>query len=471
MTPAPSQAEPSPNGAAHGWRIVLVGQSGLDRPLRREADVELVRVRNGLEAIGELARPIDAHSPRRVAVLLTPSAVDTEEVSDLAAGLREVDPTVRVLGIGERDGAWHRFATERGAIDGTVSADADAPSVRAALHAARPRTPASQMPEQPPAPFPASKPEPIGVEPPRTEAVAPDVPHEPAPIAPRLSDADFDCRILGAMLRNGPAAPVCLAILRESFGAGAITWRPHGPNAPAQPGRRVIAVRYRGAMLGEIEVSDAIDEPTAQDVAQWLAHWLALDEQQRQLREAAFIDPLTGAWNRRFFEQHLDRVLEKAAAARQHVTVLLLDVHDLKRFNDTYGHAAGDAVLKEATRLLTSCVRASDRVCRVGGDEFVVVFWEPTGPRSLGSQTPRSAEELARRFQEKLASAAFPALAHEAPGSLAVAGGVATYPWDGHDRKALMAHADALLRAAKRSGANAILFGRPEGTGPEMDGF
>ena len=177
------------------------------------------------------------------------------------------------------------------------------------------------------------------------------------------------------MLRNGPAAPVCLAILREHFGTGAITWRPHGANTPPTPGRRIVAVRYHDAQLGAVEVDDSIDDAIAHDIAQWLAHWLALDEQQRQLRDAAFVDPLTGAWNRRFFEQHLDRVLAKAASARQHVTVLLLDVHDLKRFNDTYGHAAGDAVLRETTRLLTSCVRTNDRVCRVGGDEFVAKWF------------------------------------------------------------------------------------------------
>ncbi|MCA9294013.1 MAG: diguanylate cyclase [Phycisphaerales bacterium] len=472
MTLSPGQPEPL-NGTAHGWRIVLVGQSGLDRPLRRESDVELVRVRNGLEAIGELAHPIDGHSPLRSAVLLTPSAVDADELSALAEALRAVDPRVRVLGIGEGDGLWYRGAKERGAIDGTVRADADAQEVRAALHAARPKPTTTSAPTQPidslePAPLEAQ-------EQASTPAAPKPAPQRPVAAArgpvPSQSDADFDRRILAAMLRNGPAAPVCLAILREHFGTGAITWRPHGANTPPTPGRRIVAVRYHDAQLGAVEVDDSIDDAIAHDIAQWLAHWLALDEQQRQLRDAAFVDPLTGAWNRRFFEQHLDRVLAKAASARQHVTVLLLDVHDLKRFNDTYGHAAGDAVLRETTRLLTSCVRTNDRVCRVGGDEFVVVFWEPMGPRSPGSQTPRSVQELARRFQEKLASAAFPVLGHEAPGSLAVAGGMATYPWDGHNRVELMAHADALLRESKRSGTNAILFGPAGGGEPVKDGF
>ena len=450
--------------SAREWRIVLVGQSGLDRPLRREGDLELVRVRNGLEAIGELARPIDAHSPRRAAVLITPSAVDAQDLERLASALRAVDPKVRVLGVGEPSSSWHRTGIEGGAIDGTVAADADAPQVREALHAARPRrTPAPEAvepsPREPDAPETPEAPRPMASSPRPAETAS------RAPAQPPLQDHDE--RILGSMLRSGPAGPVCMAILRERHGDDTFHWRPHDTEAAPRPGYRVVPVRYRDAELGELDVRDDIPEASASAAASWLAHWLALDEQQRQLREAAFVDPLTGAWNRRYFEQHLDTVVARAAEARLDVTVLLLDVHDLKHFNDRFGHAAGDEVLKATVQLLLSCVRGNDRVCRVGGDEFAVVFWEPSGPRSPGSRTPRSVTDLARRFQEKLATADFAALGPGAPGRLAVAGGMATFPWDGHDRTSLLAHADALLRESKRSGRNAILIGSAGGGEPE----
>ncbi len=459
MTRVPHHVDDSSNasnGDSSGWRIVLVGQSGLDRPLRREADVELIRVRNGIEAIGELAQPIDAHSPKRAAILITPSAVDAEELTDLAAGLRQIDPLVRVLGIGAADGAWHRSAIGTGAIDGTVSADADAPEVREALHAARPH-PVMDPPAPDIAPLPTIA-EPI-------EAIHIQSSDTQSPAG------DHDQRILSAMLRGGPAGPVCLALLRERFGAGTFTWLAHGTEAAPSADTRLVPVQYHDAQLGMLAVSEHIADDTVTKTAAWLAHWLALDEQQRQLREAAFIDPLTKTWNRRFFEQHLDSVLTRAATARQHVTILLLDVHDLKHFNDAHGYAAGDAVLIETTRLLKSCVRTNDRVCRVGGDEFVVVFWDPTGPRSPGSKTPRSVTELAQRFQEKLATTEFPSLSDGAPGQLAVAGGMATFPWDGHNRENLMKQADQLLRESKKSGTNAILIGGSDGGSISADGF
>ncbi|MFG0253036.1 MAG: GGDEF domain-containing protein, partial [Phycisphaerales bacterium JB038] len=101
----------------------------------------------------------------------------------------------------------------------------------------------------------------------------------------------------------------------------------------------------------------------------------------------------------------------------------------------------------------------SDRVCRLGGDEFVVVFYDPSGPRAPDSEHPRSAAELVRRFQQQVAKCRFPKLGKEAPGTLSVSGGLATFPWDGVDAEGLLRCADGRAMRAKREGKNAIILG------------
>jgi diguanylate cyclase (GGDEF)-like protein len=217
-------------------------------------------------------------------------------------------------------------------------------------------------------------------------------------------------------------------------------------------------VAWRGRVYGAIRSGTAPVEALAAQ-ANWLAGWLALRDQHAQLRDAAFTDSLTGAHNRRFFEHFLRAAIEQAAAGRRSLTVLMFDIDDFKVFNDQYGHAAGDEILKEAVRLLRSVIRPTDKVCRIGGDEFVVIFHEPDGPRSAASRPPTSVFEIARRFQDAIASHKFPKLGRDAPGRLQVSGGLATYPWDGRTAEELLARADELSLQSKRLGKNCITLG------------
>jgi len=95
---------------------------------------------------------------------------------------------------------------------------------------------------------------------------------------------------------------------------------------------------------------------------------------RRQLEEQAVRDSLTGLYNRRFLEESLRRECHRAARAQGTLALILLDVDRLKGFNDGFGHAAGDAVLRACADAMTGCTRAEDAVCRVGGDEFVVMM-------------------------------------------------------------------------------------------------
>ena len=193
--------------------------------------------------------------------------------------------------------------------------------------------------------------------------------------------------------------------------------------------------------------------------ADWLSHWLALDEAYRSYRSMAFSDDLTGAYNRRFFEAFMDSALPEARARRRPVTVMVFDLDNFKQYNDQFGHEAGDLVLTETVRLLQSVIRTGDRVCRIGGDEFVVVFADLDGPRSVGSTHPDAVEDIARRFQDQICSMRFPKLGVEAPGSLSISAGIATFPWDGNTSSELLRIADHRALESKRKGKNFITFG------------
>ncbi len=203
-------------------------------------------------------------------------------------------------------------------------------------------------------------------------------------------------------------------------------------------------------------------QATAQQLqpwADWLARWLDLDQSYTHYRTLAFRDDLTSAWNRRFFETFLSESISRASKSRRPVTVMVFDIDNFKSYNDNFGHDAGDEVLRETVRLLNSVIRQGDRVCRIGGDEFAVIFADPEAPRELGSSHPESVEVIAKRFQDQICKMRFPKLGQEAPGNLSISAGLATYPWDGRDAATLLRHADQLALQSKRSGKNAIAFG------------
>ncbi|MCK6504219.1 GGDEF domain-containing protein [Myxococcota bacterium] len=122
----------------------------------------------------------------------------------------------------------------------------------------------------------------------------------------------------------------------------------------------------------------------------------ALREALAEAREQAIRDPLTGCFNRRWFDSALPMEVERARRDRGAVVLLLVDVDRFKRVNDKYGHPAGDEVLRTVARLLGETFRRTDMVCRLGGDEFAVI---------LPTATPHAAPEAVSRFHRALAEA------------------------------------------------------------------
>lgn len=182
----------------------------------------------------------------------------------------------------------------------------------------------------------------------------------------------------------------------------------------------------------------------------------ATAERTKSLERLATTDHLTGAYNRRYFYRTTDQILGRAREQGFHVTVLLYDIDDFKRYNDTYGHGVGDEILRQTAALMKRTTREQDIVARIGGDEFAVLFWDTDEPREPDSHPPETAYALANRFRQAVENHEFPSLGPVAKGVLSISGGLATFPWEGRSCRDLLTQADAALRAAKAAGKNRI---------------
>ncbi|HEU4671039.1 MAG TPA: GGDEF domain-containing protein [Dyella sp.] len=163
-----------------------------------------------------------------------------------------------------------------------------------------------------------------------------------------------------------------------------------------------------------------------------------LEEQLGAAKHAALHDPLTGVPNRRLFAQRLDGALERARRERGRVALLVIDMDDFKRVNDTRGHATGDAVLAEAAARLQSRLRVTDTLARLGGDEFAAILPDPGTDEAVDGQIERLLRALRTGFEiegERIVVQA----------SI----GVAFYPADGEDEAGLLAAADRAMYARK----------------------
>jgi diguanylate cyclase (GGDEF)-like protein len=200
--------------------------------------------------------------------------------------------------------------------------------------------------------------------------------------------------------------------------------------------------------------------PAAQEflaaVQQCLPALWAAAERTESLHRLAITDALTGAYNRRYFYHLTDQILRQAGEKNLRASLLLYDIDDFKRYNDQYGYAAGDEILRDTAALMRQICRQRDVVARIGGDEFAVLFWDADQPRHPGSQPLENALELADRFRRALHKHKFSSLGPEATGTLTISGGLARFTSDGHTCRQLLRSADAALKAAKRSGKDAV---------------
>ena len=167
---------------------------------------------------------------------------------------------------------------------------------------------------------------------------------------------------------------------------------------------------------------------------------------ETELEQMATRDPLTGLLNRREMSPVLDEELQRARRYQRPMAVLWVDFDHFKDVNDTYGHAAGDSVLRAISRLLLGSVRSVDSIGRFGGEEFVIV---------LPEMDLEEAQETAERLRRKVAEEPQPLGNGEAV-PLTISVGVAVYPDHGQTASTLCAAADKAMYLAKDRGRNCV---------------
>jgi diguanylate cyclase (GGDEF)-like protein len=169
------------------------------------------------------------------------------------------------------------------------------------------------------------------------------------------------------------------------------------------------------------------------------------------LRSQSIRDPLTGLFNRRYMEEALARDLRRAARNEESVVVLMFDIDHFKQFNDTFGHQAGDSILRSVGDLLSRQTRGQDVACRYGGEEFVVVL--AGASRDDGW---RIADVLRQELKQLTVEYAGQVL-----GRIGASVGVSAFPGHGTSVEELLRAADQALYRAKAEGRDRVVMADP----------
>lgn len=239
---------------------------------------------------------------------------------------------------------------------------------------------------------------------------------------------------------------------------------------PLPPLRICVPLVAQGDILGVMHlrpsgVAQGTDLPTSRQqlvatVSRQIALSLANLRLRHTLRDQAIRDPGTLLYNRRYMDETLEREVRRAQRRTSPLVVMMLDVDHFKRFNDHFGHEAGDALLQALGSYLQTSVRGEDIACRYGGEEFALIL-----PDTSLAVAEHRAEEL-RRGVKGLA------IQHQGQplGEVTVSIGVASMPEHGDDGVDLLRAADAALYQAKADGRDRVVLAslRPDAPGVEL---
>ena len=192
-------------------------------------------------------------------------------------------------------------------------------------------------------------------------------------------------------------------------------------------------------------------EQTAATAAEYLGLALVNLRLRLALQQQSIRDSLTGLFNRRFLEETLAQEIRRAERKQSSVCVLMLDIDNFKLFNDTHGHAAGDALLREFGALLKDSIRGGDIASRYGGEEFTVVL-----PDTALEDSLRRAKQLLEQIKALHVTSNGSTV-----GGVSASIGVAAYPDHAEMPEEVLRAADRALYTAKTAGKNrAEVFSR-----------
>jgi diguanylate cyclase (GGDEF)-like protein len=162
-----------------------------------------------------------------------------------------------------------------------------------------------------------------------------------------------------------------------------------------------------------------------------------------RVKQLAYLDGLTGIFNRRYFELRMAEEIERARRFDNSMSIVMIDIDHFKRLNDEFGHLLGDEVLRQVSSIFNQHLRKTDVVCRYGGEEFAIL---------LSQTDPHYVLKIAEKLRKAIESWQFPGV----PQPVTISAGTATYPTHGTTRDELVKAADAALYAAKQAGRSCV---------------
>jgi diguanylate cyclase (GGDEF)-like protein len=165
-----------------------------------------------------------------------------------------------------------------------------------------------------------------------------------------------------------------------------------------------------------------------------------------RVKQLAYLDGLTGIFNRRFFELRIMEEIERARRYGTGMAVIMADIDQFKRLNDEFGHVLGDEVLRQVSSLFHQQLRKIDVVCRYGGEEFGILLTQTNAHHAMN---------IAEKLRKMVAGWQFPGV----PRTVTISAGTAAFPDHGTTRDALVRAADSALYAAKQAGRNRVCLG------------
>jgi len=212
----------------------------------------------------------------------------------------------------------------------------------------------------------------------------------------------------------------------------------------------ILCLEFPNAEQARTRVGADASRESQQRLATTVAGQVALSLASLRLRETlrdqSIRDPLTGLFNRRFMQESLDRELQRAKRKKRPLAVIFIDLDHFKRFNDTFGHAAGDLILRTMGELFQRHFRGDDVICRYGGEEFAIIL-----PES-------SAKDAAKRANLLRIEASKISMRHlgQVLDSVTLSIGVAAFPEHGSTTEQILRMADQSLYQSKTEGRDRV---------------